>query len=184
MRPRLKLSVIASSICPFDDLDAGQHIYIIFGKINSGFEQSDQRNQPLFDGLNAPGKRAVQLLCGHPRLVEGLRFDQIMHRFGLGQIDAATQEGALGKLTWRGETRPALQCLTHQGFEDNRRAVRRHFHHIFAGIGMGLGKEGDDCLVELLLGVEVEHLGKASLAMGQGISQAQHGLGDTGRVRP
>ena len=99
----------AKLIRPTDYLSAGQHIDIVFRKIDSGFKQSDQRNQPFFDGLNAARERAMQLLCCHSRLVERLRFDQVMHRFGLGQIDAATQEGTLSKLTWRGKSRSTLQ---------------------------------------------------------------------------
>ena len=49
----------------------------------------------------------MQLLRSHPRLVERLRFNQVVHRFGLGEVDAAAEEGALGELAGLGQARPA-----------------------------------------------------------------------------
>ena len=187
MRPRAKLSATGcsrpqTSSILLSDLAARQHIHIVFREIDSRFQQSDQRDQSFFDGLDAPRERALQLLRRNPCLVESLRFDQVAHRFGLGQIDAAAQEGPLRKLARRSQARPALQRLPHQGLQNHRRAVRSHFHYIFAGIGMGRRKEGHDPFVELLLGFDVEQITEAGLCMGQRVAQPQHRFGNARRL--
>ena len=117
---RNRLQQGANLIDPAQDLGPGQHIHIVFRKIDARFEQSDQRDQPFFDGLDAARKRAMQLLRRNPRLVERLRFNQVVHRFGLGQIDAAAQKCPLGKLARSGQARPALQRLPHQRLQNHR----------------------------------------------------------------
>ncbi len=57
----------------------------------------------LLDGLQAAGQRAFQLLGGDFGLVERLRVDQVADGFGLGEIDAAVEEGAHGELAGLGQ---------------------------------------------------------------------------------
>src|SRR5580704_18676516 len=77
---------------------------VVFSEIDARLEHSDQVNQPLFHWLQALGQSALELLGGDLRLVKRLGVDQIADRFGLGEIDAAMEEGAHGELSGLGET--------------------------------------------------------------------------------
>ena len=58
---------------------------------------------------------AAELLSGDARLVEGLGFDEVAHGFGLGEIEAAGEEGALGKFAGLGEAGAGGDGLAERG---------------------------------------------------------------------
>ena len=64
----------------------------------------------LFAGRDAAAERAAQLLGGDAGLVQGLRRDQVADRFGLSQIEAAMEEGALGEFAGPGEASAGFEC--------------------------------------------------------------------------
>ena len=134
----------------FEDLFAGEHGDIVFGKINSGFEKRNQLHQLLFDRLQAAGERAFELLGGDLRLIERLRIDQVADGFGLGEVDASVEEGAHGELARLGKARAAGESEFDDVAEDDGRSVGGDFDDVVSGVGMRLGEIGDDDFVDAL----------------------------------
>src|SRR5256885_11956582 len=64
----------------------------VFSEIDARFHRGNQLHEFDLDGLQALGKRAVELLRRHFRLEKRLRFDQVAHRLRLGKIDATIQK--------------------------------------------------------------------------------------------
>ena len=85
---------------------------------------------------------------GDLRLVERLRVDEIADRFGLGEIDAAVEEGAHGELAGLGEARSGGDAQLDDVPEHDRRAVGGDLDDVVGGVGMGLGEVGDDDFVD------------------------------------
>ena len=73
----------------------------------------DQLDQLLLDGLQALRQRAFELPRRDLRLVERLRVDEVAHRFGLREVDAAVEEGAHGELAGLGQARAAGERHLH-----------------------------------------------------------------------
>ena len=129
----------------------------------------------------SPTARPFHLLCRDLRLIESLRLDQVAHCLGLGEIDAAAQKGALGKLTGIGQTRARRERVFHQGSQDHRRAVRGDLDHILARVGMRGGKIRHHGLVQpgprfAILRCWLENLSEARLRMGERVAQPQNPL--------
>ena len=82
------------------------------------------------------------------RLIERLRVDQIADGFGLGQIDAAVEEGAHGEFAGLGEARAARQRQLDYVAQDDGRAVAGDFDDVVGGVGVRLGEVGDDDFVD------------------------------------
>ena len=81
-------------------------------------------------------------------LVEGLRYDEITHRFGLRQIDASVEKSAHGEFARFGKT-PALgQRQLDDVPQHHGRTVSGDFHDVVGGVGMRLGEIGDDDFVD------------------------------------
>ncbi len=97
-------------------------------------------------------KRSFKLTRRHLRLVKRLRFDKIAHRLRLRQIDAAVEKGAHGEFARLGQPRAAREGHLHNMAQNDRRAVARNLDHVVGGVGMRLGEEGDDNLVETFAG--------------------------------
>src|SRR5581483_623112 len=93
----------------FEDGGIRQDGNVILGEIDAGFESRDQFHQLVLDGLKAAGQSSFELLGGYPRLVQGLGVDKVAHGLGLGEIDAAIEEGAHGELT--GLRQSSTACL-------------------------------------------------------------------------
>ena len=71
---------------PVAELPGGQNRGIVLGEVNPSFKHSDECHQLLLEGADHTRKRAAELLRGHLRLQKGLRVDEVMHGFSLGQI--------------------------------------------------------------------------------------------------
>ena len=89
---------------------------------------------------------------GDLRLIERLRLDQVGHRFGLCQIDAAVEKGTHGELAGFGQPRPLRHRHLDDVLQDYRRTVAGDFDNVVGGVRLWLGKEGDDDLVDALAG--------------------------------
>ena len=133
------------------DLFCGKDRDVILGKVNPGFEQSDQLHQFLLDGLEPARECAVKLLGGDLGLIEGLRFDQIADSFSLGKIDAAIEKGAHGEFTWLGEPCAMRQRQFDDVAQHNGRAVGRNFDDVVGRVGMRRGKVSDNNFVDALV---------------------------------
>ena len=97
--------------------------------------------------MNAPRERAAQLLRRDARLIQGLRFDQVSHRFRLRQIQAAGKKRSLSEFPRPRQARASAQGEAHQHLKNHRRAVCGNLDHIFAGVGMGPGEIRNNGLI-------------------------------------
>ena len=119
----------------------------------------------LFYWGDLTGKGAAELLCGDASLMEGGGVDEVVHGFGLREIEAAGEEGSLGEFAGFGEAGSSAKALTDKEIEDDWRAVRGDFHDVFRGVGVRFLEVCDYGLVESLAGV-VEDFGEAGLGGG------------------
>ena len=79
------------------DFGAWEGIDVVFGKINTGFERCDEAYKLLFYWGYVAGERASELLGGDACLMERGGFDEVSDCFGLGEVEAAGEEGALSE---------------------------------------------------------------------------------------
>ncbi len=77
-----------------------------------------------------------------------MRVDEVADGFGLGEIEAAVEEGAHSEFAGFGETRAAGECEFDDVTEYDGRAVGRDFNDVVGGVGMGLLEIGDDDFVD------------------------------------
>ncbi len=85
---------------------------------------------------------------GDLRLVKGLGVDEVADGFGLGEIDAAVEEGAHGELSGLGEARSGGDAQFDDVPEHDRRAVGGDLDDVVGGVGMGLGEVSDHDFVD------------------------------------
>ena len=88
---------------------------------------------------------------GDLSLIERLRVDQIADGFGLGEIDAAVEEGAHGELSGFGETRPGGDAQLDNMPQHDRRSVRSNLNDVVGSVGMRLGEVSDHDFVDTML---------------------------------
>ena len=88
------------------------------------------------------------MLGGDAGLVEGGGFDEVVNCFGLGEIEAAGEEGSLGEFAGFGEARAGGEALAEEVVEEDGGAVGGDFYDVFGGVGVGFFEEGDYGFVE------------------------------------
>ncbi len=120
------------------------------GKSSDASRRADQLEQRRVDFANPARQRAFELIERGPRLERRHRFDQIVHRLGLHQIDAAVQVGAKGELAGLGEPRSRPHRRFDDGAEHHGASVRADLDDVLAGVGMRAGKEGHDGPIDRL----------------------------------
>ena len=123
---------------------------IVLGEVNAGFEHGDQLYQFLFDGLQAARERAFKLLSRNLGLIEGLRLDQVADSLRLGEIDASVEKGAHGEFAGLGQACAPSQSQLDHVAQDHGRTVGGDFDDVIGGVGMRLGKVGDNDFVDAL----------------------------------
>ena len=132
------------------NLLAGHDGDVIFGEIHAGFEQGDELYQLLLDWLYAVGQCAFKLLRRNFGLEQGLRINQIADGFGLGEIDAAVQEGAHGEFAGLSQARSGCQRQLDDASQNYWRAVGGDFDDVVSGIGMRFGEVGHNDFVDAI----------------------------------
>ena len=168
------------------DAGGGNGVHVVKlsgGEIHPGFEHGDEVQKLLLDGSDATRECAPELMCRGACLRESLRGDEVMDGFGLGEIEAPGEKGAARKLPGFGESGvvPAeSECAANDVVEDDRRAVSRNLHEVFAGIGIGGKKCCDDGFVEHVV-VIIEHTCEAGLCVAQRLRYTEQALGNDGR---
>ena len=84
--------------------------------------------------------------CG-PRLQRGDGIDQIRHRFGLDEIDAAVEKCPQRKLAGLGEPCAGIDGALNNLSKHDRAAMCADFDAVFAGVGVRSGKVGRDYVI-------------------------------------
>jgi hypothetical protein len=121
------------------------------------------------------------LLGGDAGLVEGLGFDEVVDGFGLGEVEAAGEEGALGEFAGFGEAGATGNALTEKVIEQDGGAVGGDFYDVFGGVGVGFFEEGDDGFVQDCsrdFSCVVKDFCEAGLCGGEGMAEFQERFGD------
>jgi hypothetical protein len=95
-----------------------EEVDVVFGEVDTGFDCGEEAYKLLFYWGYLTGKRAAQLLGGDAGLVEGGGFDEIVDGFGLGEVEAAGEEGALGKFAGFGEAGAGSYALAEKVVEE------------------------------------------------------------------
>ncbi len=90
--------------------------------------------------------------------------------FGLGEVEAAGEEGALGEFAGFGEAGAGAEALAEEVVEEDGGAVGGDFYDVFGGVGVGFFEEGDDGFVECFSCV-VKDFGEAGLGWGEGVAE-------------
>ena len=75
--------------------------------------------------------------------MEGGGFDEVVDCFGLGEIEAAGEEGSLGEFAGFGEAGAGGDALAEEVIEEDGGAVGGDFYDVFGGVGVGFLEPGD-----------------------------------------
>ena len=165
------------------NLLAGHDGDVIFGEIHAGFEEGDEFYQLLLDWLYAVGQCAFKLLRRNFGLEQGLRINQIADGFGLGEIDAAVQEGAHGEFAGLSQARSGCQRQLDDASQNHWRAVGGDFDNVVCGVRVGLLEESDYDLIQALICLGLNQFAEGGALRLKLMPQAQHGRGDFSRIR-
>jgi len=164
------------------DFGLRRYVYVVFGEVDSGFEERDEFDKGLLDGGNATAERSSHLACGLTSLREGLRFDEVTDGFGLSEIEFSGEERALGELSWFGEASTESETLTKEEIENDGRAVSSDFDEVVAGVGIRGGEEGDDGIIDLLAGCVVKDSSETGSTVFEGLAKKDELRGDGRRI--
>ncbi len=123
-----------------DDFAVGGYVDVVFGEVDARFEQGDELDERLcLAGCDAAGERSANLARRDAGLVKSLRLDQIANGLRLGEIDAAGEKCALGKFPGSARLAPARSARRTSSSQNDRRAVSRDLHQVFARVGIAAG---------------------------------------------
>jgi hypothetical protein len=125
------------------DFARGDEVYVVFGEVDAGFQSGNEGYKLLFYWGYLAGEGAAQLLRGDTGLVEGGGFDEVVNCFCLCEIQAAGEEGSLGKFSGFGEASAGGEALADEVVEENGGAVGGDFHDVFRRVGVGFFEVGD-----------------------------------------
>ena len=159
------------------DFGLREEVDVVFGEVDAGFEGGDEVDELLLDGGDLAGEGAAELLGGDAGLVEGGGGDEVVDGFGLGEVEAAGEEGALGEFAGFGEAGASGDALAEEVVEEDGGAVGGDLDEVFAGVGVGGGEVGDDGFVECFC-LWVEDFGEAGVGGGEGVAELEEGFGD------
>jgi len=152
---------------------------VVFAEVDAGFEKGDEFDEGLLERSNAAAECTAHLAGGLTGLGECLGFDEVANGLGLGEVELAGEEGALGEFAGVGEASAEGKGATKEKVEDDRRAVGGDFNEVVAGVGVGGGVEGDDGFIKLLAGFGfIEDRGEAGAGVFQGLAEADELGGD------
>ena len=110
--------------------------------------------------------------------MEGGGFDEVVDGFGLGEVEASGEEGALRELAGFGKAGAVADAGAENVIEQNGGAVGGDFYDVFAGVGIGCLKPGHDSFVEDCPAFCVQDFGETGLSGRERITELQKRFGD------
>ena len=153
-------------------------VWIVFGgEVDAGFEGGDEVCKLLFYWEDEAGEGACEMLGGDAGLVEGRGLNEVVDGFGLGEVEAAGEEGALGEFAGFGESGAGGNALAEEMVEQDGGAVGGDFDYVFGGVGVGGLEPGDDGLVESLA-CAIKDFPEAGLGGGEGVAELEERFGE------
>ena len=135
-------------------LGAGVGRDVFLGKIQMRLNVRERVHQVVAQLIDAGRKLAGELFIGRAQGEVRPRMNQVRHGFGLREVEAAIEEGALGELTGQGEARAVFQHGVEDGFGGENAAMTGDFHHVFAGVGARSAHHGAEDFVHRLAGAD------------------------------
>ena len=121
---------------------------VVLGEVDSGLDAGQKIDDGVSDRLDPSGEFSLQAVDGGGKSFGCLCRDQVEDGFGLGEIEAAVQEGPLREFPSLGRARPCTDDFGKDGPEDQRAAVAADLERVFAGVGVGSLQKGDEDIVE------------------------------------
>jgi hypothetical protein len=109
--------------------------------------------------------------------MKGSGFDEVVDGFGLGEVKAAGEEGALCEFAGFGESGAGGNALAEEVVEEDRGAMGGDLYDVFGGVGVGCGEVGDDGFVEGF-SCSVKDFGEAGLGGSEGMAELEEGFCD------
>ena len=125
---------------------------VVFSEVDAGFKEGDEFDEGLLGGSDASTERSAHLAGGLTGLGKGLGFDEVADGFGLGEVEFAGEEGALGEFAGVGEACAEGEGAAEEKIKDDGRAVGGDLDEVVASVGVGCGEEGDYRFVDRLGG--------------------------------
>ncbi len=118
----------------------GKEVDFFLGKIDRRLDMHAQGDQRVLQRIHLAREHAFHRTQRGACTGLRTRGDEIGHGFGLGEIELAVEEGALGEFAWARQARPECAYPSQQGIEQDRTAMALQFQHVLAGVG-GRGGE-------------------------------------------
>ena len=112
-----------------------------------------------------------------------MRINQIADGFGLGEIDAAVEEGAHGEFAGLSQARSGCQRQLDDASQNYWRAVSGDFDDVVCGVRVRLLEESDYDFIQALIRRRLDQLSESGALRLKLMPQPQHGLGDFPRIR-
>jgi hypothetical protein len=153
---------------------------VFFGEVDVGLDVGEDVDERSAEGVGFLADGAGELLVGGAEGESALGVDEVHDGLGLGEVDFAVEEGALGELAGFSGAGSGLE----EGFEDalgdEHTAVAVEFDDGFSGVAGGGAEEEGDALIEgEALGVHgLGEVGEAWGPVGQGFAGAEDFGGD------
>ena len=132
-----------------------EEVEVLVRIVEDGVEMAHEVREPVVDGGNGVPERAAHLARGVGGGVRRLRVDEVHDGFGLGEVHAAVEEGALCKFAG-----PGLPCPGgEQGLEARGQhgggAVALQLHGVLTGVAAGsAGVDGQHLVDDAALDVQ------------------------------
>ena len=171
-------------IDPLQQRLATLRINPLLRKIDERFEVSDRGQQFLAQTLDHPAQPSFQLPRRGPRGRFTARIDQVHHRFGLGQIHLAVEEGTLREFARRGRPRPGGKQGGEHGLRHDHAAMTADLHHVLTGVAARCAEHGEQHLVQhhaVTLDAALDH--PAGRNLRHRAASAEHAAGQFHRPR-
>jgi hypothetical protein len=108
-------------------------------EIQGGLHANDEIEKLLAKAVDLAGYCAMKLTQGGAPCLIIFGADELGNRLGLGEVETAGEEGALGKLAGAGTPRSGSERRLQDGIKDDASAVALYFNGRFAGVGAALG---------------------------------------------
>ena len=155
---------------------------VLIGVVDHGVIVTGDVLQRIIYTLCAPQHRAAELTGGIFRIARGLGVDEVNDGFGLREIHAPVEKGALGKLPGQCLPRSCGEQRLQPRTQHSRRAVTLQLCRVLSGIAVRAAADGAQTEVErLAVGVAeraIDELAVRRLGHGAAVGGVKHAVDD------